>query len=341
MMRIELRSDTKTLPSPGMRRAMAEAEVGDEQSGEDPSVNRLCAQVADLLGHEAALFLPSGTMCNQIAVAVLCRPGDEIVAASNAHLYNLEGAGTAVIAGVQVRPVPTLDGLFSVASVEKAMMSVGYATARVRAISIEQTANLGGGTVWPLALVGEIAAFARSQGMRTSMDGARLLNAAVALGCAPADFAGLFDLAWVDLSKGLGCPVGGVLAGPADLIDEARYWKHRLGGAMRQAGILAAAGLYALEHNIQRLAEDHQNARALAAELAVLPGLTIDVDRVATNIILIETTGPAGEIATRLAAEGVLVGALGPGLIRAVTHLDFHAAMIPDVVRTFTRVLAV
>ena len=322
---IDLRSDTKTLPSDAMRRAMATAAVGDEQLGEDPSVNALCSLVAGLVGKDDAIFVPSGTMCNQITVGVFCRPGDEVVADSTSHLLNMEAGGAAAIAGVQIRPVFGRAGVFAVRDVAAISRGYGgYASPAIRMISIEQTANLGGGTVWPLPHIQELAAFARANSIAMSMDGARLLNATVASGISCETYSQCFDSVWIDLSKGLGCPVGAVLCGSRAFIAEAKRWKQRLGGAMRQAGILAAAGIFAMENNVHRLAEDHENAVGLAGMLAEFPVLGVKRKQVETNIILIRldpSFSTADEFCKLLADRGLRLGVIDEFTVRAVTHL--------------------
>ncbi|WP_341990059.1 GntG family PLP-dependent aldolase [Azorhizobium sp. AG788] len=325
---IDLVSDTATKPSPGMLAAMLAAEVGDEQRDEDPSVLALNARVADLLGLEAALFLPSGTMCNQIAFLVHCRLGDEIIAAESAHVFGSEGAGASALAGAQFRLIDTEDGIFSAAQAAAAIRAPRHRSPRSRVIAVEQTANRGGGSVWPTQTLGEIAAVAHANGLAAHMDGARLPNAAVASGTAMAAHVRGFDSAWIDLSKGLGCPVGGVLAGSRGFIEEAWSWKHRLGGAMRQAGFLAAAGLYALDHNVARLAQDHDNARAFGALVANSPGVSVFPREIATNIVFLDVSGSsldAHEIAARLRTHGIRLGVESATRMRAVTHLDVSA----------------
>jgi threonine aldolase len=343
VMFIDLRSDTKSRPTDGMRRAMAAAEVGDEQGGEDPSVNRLCARVAELLGKEAALFLPSGTMCNAIAVAVHCRAGDEIIAADVSHLYNTEGAGPAALTGAQVRPVAGDRGRFSAAEVEEAIRTPNRHAPRSRLIAVEQTVNRGGGAVWRRVDLEAVAEVARAHGLALHMDGARLLNAVVATNVSARDYATPCDSVWIDLSKGLGCPVGAVLAGSRDFIEAAWRWKHRLGGAMRQAGIIAAAGLYALDHHVDRLAEDHANARLLADRLAAVRGVRLDPHEVETNLVFFDVgdtgwTAPA--LSRRLREEGVGIGAEDARRLRAVTHLDVDRAAVERAAETVRRVLA-
>ena len=321
--RVELFSDTLTRPTEGMRRAIAEAEVGDEQRFEDPSVNALQERVADILGTEAALYLPSGTMCNEIAYAVHCRPGDEIVADRTSHPVNAEAGGPAAIAGAMVRPLDGDHGIFTAEQVRAAIRPPWRLAPRSRVLSVENTTNYGGGRCWPLDRVREVAAVAAEHGLAAHMDGARLLNAVVATGTPARDYAAPFDSVWIDFSKGLGAPVGAVLAGSAGFIEEAWVWKQRLGGAMRQAGVIAAACVYALDHHVERLADDHENARVLAEGLAALPGIDLDAGAVETNIVVFDVATGAEAFADRLLAEhGVRVSTLGPTTVRAVTHLD-------------------
>lgn len=339
----DLVSDTATRPTPGMRQAMANAEVGDEQLDEDPTVNALCERVADLLGQEAALFLPSGTMCNQVAVATLCRPGDEILAAESAHIITSEGAGAAVLAGCFVRGIASPDGTFTADAVETMVRIPSVKAPKTTLVALEQTANRGGGTVWPAAKIHDVAAYARSNGLLLHMDGARLLNAVVASGETASGYTSLFDSVWLDLSKGLGCPIGGVLAGPKSFILRANVWKHRLGGAMRQAGIVAAAGLYALDHNVERLAEDHANARWFAEQIANIGGVTVAQASVETNIVFFDVSQSgktAQQVADRLITAGVRVGVENATRMRAVTHLDVDRTGIERAVRALREALA-
>ncbi len=323
---VDLFSDTATRPTPAMRRAMAEAEVGDEQQREDPTVTRLQEMVADLLGKEAALFLPSGTMCNQVAFAVHCRPGDEILLHETAHPLLFEAGGPAAMVGAVMRPLPGPRGQFTAGQVRDALRPPTHDMPRSRAVSIEQTANIVGGTCWPLRQIRDICALAHGAGMVCHLDGARLMNAVVAKGIPGRDYAAPFDSAWIDLTKGLGAPVGAVLAGSQAFIEEGWRFKQRFGGSMRQAGIIAAAGIYALEHHVDRLAEDHERAGRLARGLAELPGIEIDADGVETNIVIFDVrgTGLRGEEFNQRtwARHGVRFSVLGPTLVRAVTHLD-------------------
>jgi threonine aldolase len=327
---VDLYSDTVTRPTPEMRRFMCDAEVGDEQKFEDPTVNVLQEMVAELLGKEAAVFLPSGTMCNEIALRVHCRPGEEMLAHRTAHPIHFESGGPAALAGVNVAPLDGARGQFDPATLEAAIRPDFRHYPRSRLVWVEQTSNLGGGSIWPLERVRAVTDVARRRGLSAHLDGARLMNAVVASGVAAREWAGLFDSAWIDFTKGLGAPVGAALAGSRDFIAEAWRLKQQMGGAMRQAGIIAAGGVYALRHHVKRLAEDHANARRLAEGLAELPGVTIDPASVETNLVFFELTGPvdAPTLVERLLARGVRMGAMGPRTVRAVTHLDVSAAQI-------------
>lgn len=340
--RVDLVSDTQSRPTPGMRRAMAEAAVGDEQRGSDPSTNRLCEMVADLLGKETAVFLPSGTMCNQVAILVHCRSGEEIIADETAHIITSEGAGAAALAGAWVRPLAGRNGVFSAEQMRAAIRPRNRNAPRSRLVAIEQTSNRGGGTVWPLSAIKAVVEVAREHELVLHMDGARLMNAVIASGTPAAEFAAPFDSVWLDLSKGLGCPVGGVLAGRKDFIEEAWRWKHRLGGAMRQSGILAAAGIYALEHHVERLAEDHANARLFAEHIAGITGIELRPASVETNLVFfsVEGTGlSAAEIAARVLERGVHIGVEGSHVMRAVTHLDVDRRGVEEAAETLATVI--
>ena len=319
---INLYSDTQTRPTAGMRSAIAGAEVGDEQRGLDPTTNALQERVADLLGHEAGLFLPSGTMCNQIALRLHARPGgDEVLLDRTSHPITSEAGGAAQISGLMIHALDGDRGVFTGSQLEAAIRPSGNRYGpRSRVVSIEQTSNRGGGRVWPLSTVESVLEVARRHGLRAHMDGARLLNAVVASGVSAADFAGGFDTAWLDFTKGLGTPVGAVLVGSRELIDEAWRWKQMLGGAFRQSGIVAAGCLYALDHHVSRLADDHANAQLLARGLAALPGVRLDPALVETNIVFFEVEDAPGLV--RRIADRVDVQATGPTEIRAVTHLD-------------------
>jgi len=327
---IDLRSDTVTLPSPAMRRVMAEAEVGDDQYGEDPSVNRLQERVADLLGAESALFLPSGTMANQVALRTLTRPGDDVLVPAQAHVVLHETGAAAANAGVQFTSIGE-GGVYDADAVRAATKPRGHLVLPPTTLLVaENTHNRAGGVVFPPDMLDAALAAARAAKLATYLDGARLFNAAVAGGHDPARLAAGFDLVAISLSKGLGAPAGSVLAGSADVIDVARRYRRMAGGAMRQAGILAAAGSYALEHNVARLAEDHEHARLLATELLRGDDVVLDPGTVQTNIVVFDLVDRKGvpDAATfveRCRERGVLLNVFGPRTVRAVTHLDLDA----------------
>ena len=330
--RINLLSDTQTRPTPGMREAIARAEVGDEQIGDDPTVNLLSERVADLLGKQAAVFMPSGTMCNVAATLVHCRPGDEILAHETAHIIAREGGAHAALGGFQITPLSGADGQFTPDAFRNALHPRNRYQPPQTVVSVEQTANIGGGTIWRKGALDEIAGIAKSNGIATHMDGARVLNACVATGISARDMAAGWDSAWIDFSKGLGAPVGAVIAGSRDFIDEVWRWKQRLGGSMRQAGICAAACVYALDHHVDRLADDHANARALARGLSQIAGM--EVQQPETNLVFFnpDGAGVTGEsMVANLRQRGVLL-AMMDGRIRACTHLDITADMIEETV---------
>src|SRR6188768_3190801 len=330
--RINLLSDTQTRPTPGMREAIARAEVGDEQIGDDPTVNLLCERVADLLGKEAAVFMPSGTMCNVAATLAHCRPGDEILAHVSAHIIAREGGAHAALGGFQITPLTGPDGQFTPETFRRALHPRTRYQPPQTVVSVEQTANIGGGTVWKKAALDEIVAIAKANGLITHMDGARLLNATVATGISPRDMTAGWDSAWIDFSKGLGAPIGGVLAGSRAFIDAVWQWKQRLGGSMRQAGICAAACIYALDHHVDRLADDHANARALARGLSQIAGL--EVQQPETNLVFFKPDGAGiggDDMVKALRQRGVLL-AMMDGRIRACTHLNVSADMIEEMV---------
>jgi len=332
--RIDLYSDTASRPSLEMRQFMCAAEVGDEQKGEDPTTTELQRMTCELLGKEAAVFLPSGTMCNQISFAAHCRPGDLILLERTAHPLIAEAGGSAVICGAIPYPIDGKNGMFTARQVRETIWQASRHRPPFRLVSVEQTTNMGGGRVWPLKQVQEVCQAAHECGALAHMDGARLLNAAVASGVPAKEFAASFDSVWLDLSKGLGAPVGGVLAGPADFIDRAWQWKHRLGGAMRQSGVIAAGGIYALCHNVARLADDHENARLFARLIARSKAVEIDPDAVETNIVRfgVEKTGlTALAFIDRLFAEtGVRLSPHGRTTCRAVTHIDISRAQAEE-----------
>src|SRR3984893_11350995 len=332
LVRINLLSDTQTRPTPAMREAMARAEVGDEQIGDDPTVNLLCERVADLLGKEAAVFMPSGTMCNVAATLVHCRPGEEILAHETAHIVAREGGAHAALGGFQIMPLSGADGQFSPDTFRKALHPRTRYQPPQTVVSVEQTANIGGGTIWKKAALDEVVEIAQAQGLATPMDGARLVNACRLTGLPAGEMAKGCDSAWIDFSKGLGAPIGGVLAGSSAFIDEVWRWKQRLGGSMRQAGSGAAACVYALDHHVDRLADDHANAHALARGLSQIAG--IEVQEPETNLVFFKPDGAGvtgSKMVEALRQHGVLLATMD-GRIRACTHLDVTAGMIEETV---------
>jgi threonine aldolase len=326
---VNLMSDTQTRPTEEMRRVMAAAEVGDEQHFLDPTVAALCERVAELLGHEEAVFLPSGTMCNHIGLRLHVRPGgDEVILHRSAHPIMAESGSPAALTGAMVYPLDSGDGTFTADQVRGALRQVGNRYQPVsRLVHVEQTTNLMGGRVWPLQRLTEVLGVAAEHGLRTHLDGARLMNAVVASGVSAADWASLFDTAWIDFTKGLGAPLGACLAGSSELIEEAWRWKQMMGGSMRQAGIVAAAALYALDHNVERLADDHSLASRLAHGLAEVPGVRLDPATVETNIVVFRVDD-AFAFSEALRSHDVWIGALDATTLRAVTHLDVDAAAL-------------
>jgi threonine aldolase len=322
-----------------MRAAIATAEVGDEQRGRDPTTLRLQDRVADLLGHEAAVFLPSGTMCNEIALRLHVRPGgDEVILDRTAHPVIAEAGGPAQVSGAMLRMLDGDGGVFTASQLEDAIRAPGNRYApRSRLLSVEQTSNMGGGRVWPLDGVRGVLEVAREHGLRAHLDGARLMNAVVASGVAASDYASGFDTAWIDFTKGLGAPIGAVLAGSRELIAEAWRWKQMLGGSFRQSGIVAAGCLYALDHNVERLATDHEHARLLATGLAALPGIELDPDAVETNIVIFGVDDGPG-LVERI-ADRVELQAVDARRVRAVTHLDIDREDIERAVEAFADVV--
>jgi len=339
---IDLRSDTVTKPSAAMRAAMAAAEVGDDVAREDPTVNRLEAICAELYAMEAALFVPSGTMANQVAIKTWTRAGDEIIVDLNAHCYNLESAAIAALSGVQVAPVEGKRGIMTPEQVEARIRPKNVHHGPTTLIAIENTHNRGGGSIYPVETVRGIAEVARRHGIRLHLDGARLLNACVELKVGASDYTRHCDSATLCFSKGLGCPVGSIVAGPREFIEQARRWRKVFGGGMRQAGILAAAAIYALEHNVERLAEDHVNARLLARGLAEIDTLDLDPAEVETNMVFFDcrrTGMTAAELRGRMARAGVLMYDTAPYRIRLVTHLDVSREQVLAAVAIFKQVL--
>jgi threonine aldolase len=338
--RINLYSDTQTRPTPAMRQAMLRAEVGDEQAGTDPTVTLLCERMAALLGKEAAVFLPSGTMCNVVAILTHCRPGEEVVAHETAHILTSEGGAHAAFSGVQIMALPGPRGMYTADQVKAAIRPGTRYAPPQRLLEVEQTANIGGGTIWPLAQLEQVAAVARGEGWSTHMDGARLMNACVATGISAKDMTAAYDSVWLDFTKGLGAPLGAVLAGSSDFIGAAWRWKQRLGGSMRQAGVCAAACIHALDHHVDRLADDHRNAKMLARGLRQMPGVAVEEPD--TNLVFFDTSGagmPPSELTSRLRREGVSLSVLG-GRVRACTHLDVTEAMIEETLALIRRQLS-
>ncbi|HYQ60073.1 MAG TPA: threonine aldolase family protein [Desulfatiglandales bacterium] len=329
--RIDLFSDTITKPTQGMRKFMAEAEVGDEQQKEDPSVNKLVEMVCDLLGKEDAIYLPSGTMCNQIAFRVHCRPGDEIIMDETAHTRHYETGGPAALTGAMTYPLAGIRGVFRAAQLEAAVRPASNHLPRSKVVLVEQTSNLGGGSIWPLEGIQSVCAAAHKHGMVCHMDGARLLNAVATTGVKAKTYAEPFDSVWIDFSKGLGAPVGAALAGSKGFIQEAWRWKHQFGGAMRQAGIIAAGAVYALNHHVERLAEDNENAQILARGLAEIEGIV--VEPVETNLIFFDVSGmgvTAEAFNALLMEKGLRISVLGKTRGRAVTHLDVSREQVKE-----------
>ncbi len=333
MQRVNLYSDTQTQPTDAMRQAMASAVVGDEQRGEDPTVNALCEHVAGLLGKEAALYLPSGAMCNLIAVKTHTRPGDAMLCERECHIIRAECGGAGLTSGVIVDPIDSADGTFTADQVRERVkhLSLGLYAPPARLVCVENTHNFAGGTVWPLERLDAVAAAAKEHGLASHVDGARMLNAAVATGESPARLCRDYDSVWIDFSKGLGAPVGAALAGSREFIEHARRYKHMFGGAMRQAGIIAAGALHALNHHVDRLADDHANARRLAEALVDSGKYAMIGGRMpATNIVFFRPTDvnrDAADVARRAKEHGVDLSLLH-GRLRAVTHLDVDRAGI-------------
>jgi threonine aldolase len=340
---IDLRSDTVTKPTPEMRQAMAEAEVGDDVFGEDPTVNKLQERVAALLGKEAALFVPSGVMANQLAIKAQTQPGDEIIVERGSHIVHYETAAPSVISQVQLYTISGRRGVLQVEDLVSAVRPEVYYMPRTALICLENTHNKAGGTIYPLEEMQRISSFARERRIALHLDGARIWNASVATGISPATYAAHFDTISVCFSKGLGAPVGSALVGSRAVIEKARKFRKVLGGGMRQAGILAAGALYALEHNLDRLREDHDKATLFAQEVAHVPGFEIDLPSVQTNIVIIEirkTGKTSAQILETLRSNGVLVTEMGPTALRAVTHLDVTREAVQEAARIIQSIFA-
>src|SRR5947199_1048875 len=338
---IDLGSDTVAMPSPEMRQAMVTAPLGDDVFGDDPTTNKLLEVAAERMGKAAAAFVPSGTMGNLIGIAVNARSGEELIADADSHAFYYEAAGAAAVCGVQIRPVPT----------EAGVMSPDQIVAAVRprddphqplsaAVTFENTHNRHGGIVWPLEDLRAASEAAHGQGLRVHLDGARIFNASVALGVPAAQIAATADTVTFCLSKGLACPVGSIFCGSEDDVEEARRWRQPLGGGMRQVGVLAAAGLIALDHMVDRLAEDHANARTLAEGLAELPGVKCDLSRVQTNLVYFDVeTMPAPGFLDECAKRGVISEPTGPHTVRFVTHYGIDAEDIQTALKVCEEVL--
>jgi threonine aldolase len=335
---VDLRSDTVTRPSPAMRAAIAAADVGDDVFGDDPTVNRLQERMAGFLGKAAALFVPSGSMANQVAIRSVTEPGDEIILDINTHSYNYEAGGPAALSGCSVRIIQGQRGVFGGRDVEAALRPRTSHFPQSKLVIIENTNNRGGGTVWPLETVAEVAAVAHRNELHVHLDGARLLNACTATGLKPTDYTQHADSVSMCFSKGLGAPIGSIVAGTKAFIDRAHRFRKMFGGGMRQAGILAAAAIYAMDHNVERLAEDHANARRLAEAVATLPGIRLDPRHVETNIVIFdldESLGAAADFVQRLRERYVWVIPTGPSQVRAVTHLDVSREQIDRAIAVF------
>lgn len=337
---IDLRSDTVTKPTPAMRKAMYEAEVGDDVQGEDPAINALEEETAALLGVKAAVYVPSGTMSNQIGIWVNTREGDEVILDQDCHVYNYEAAAPAVLGRVQVRTIPGVRGIITAEQVAENINPADIHRPRTSLVCIENTHNRAGGAIYPLDEIERISQLCRARKLNLHLDGARLWNASAATGISEREYARHVRTVSVCYSKGLGAPVGSALCGPADLMQEARRRRKLLGGGMRQAGIVAAGALYALRHHRDRLPEDHANAKRLAQGISGIPGFHVDVKHVETNIVFIEVTAriPAAEVASMLGAEGVLMLPLRPTAMRAVTHLDVTRDQIDRAIEVFAKV---
>jgi threonine aldolase len=339
---IDLRSDTVTRPTSAMRKAMSEAEVGDDVFGEDPTVNALQEKVANLLGKEAALFVPSGTMANQLSIKSHTQPGDEVIIETSSHPYNFEGGAGAALSGIQFQCLKGVRGILDASQIEEAIRPADHHFPVTKLICLENTHNRGGGSIYPLEKMAEIYRLTKSKGLLLHLDGARLWNASVAMGIKPHEYAQWADSVSVCLSKGLGAPIGSLVAGSKPFIDRVHRFRKMFGGGMRQVGIVAAAGIYALNHHLERLKEDHHNAKRLAVGLKEFKGVSIDPKHVETNIVIFDVTdtGMTGaQVAEAMKKEGVLIHAFGKTQIRLVTHLDVSSEDIEIALKAFKKVL--
>ncbi len=340
---IDLRSDTVTRPSPGMRKAMAEAEVGDDVLGDDPTAIKLEEKAAELLGKEAAVFVPSGTMANLVAIRAQTHHGDEVICEETSHIVQFEVAAHAAVSGVQLRMLPADRGILAPEQIEPAIRGSNIHLPVTRLVVVENTHNRGGGSVYPVYVVAEIARIAREHNVAVHMDGARLLNACAALDVEPSDYTPHLASCTLCLSKGLGAPIGSVVAGDREYIETARRYRKMFGGGMRQVGIIAAAGIYALDHNVERLADDHANAKRLAKALAEMPGVELDPATVETNLVIFEVSKPgltAAQFAQAMGGLGVAFFAIGPQRCRMVTHLDVSRQDIDEAISRLSRFLS-
>ncbi|NWG04805.1 MAG: low-specificity L-threonine aldolase [Syntrophaceae bacterium] len=338
---IDLRSDTVTRPTPAMRQAMFEAEVGDDVFGEDPTVNTLQEKVAGLLRKEAALFVPSGTMANQISIKSHTQPGDEVIIESSSHSYNFEGGAGAALSGIQFHCLKGARGILDPSQIEEAIRPDDHHFPVTKLVCLENTHNRGGGTIYPLEKMAEIYRIAQSKGLFVHLDGARLWNASIATGIHPHEYAQWADSVSVCLSKGLGAPIGSLVAGTKSFIHRVHRFRKMFGGGMRQVGLMAAAGIYALDHHLERLKEDHQNAKRLAVGLKELKGISIEPKHVETNIVIfdITETGMTGaQVAEATKKEGILIHAFSKTQIRLVTHLDVSDGDIEEALKAFEKI---
>lgn len=338
---VDLRSDTVTKPTPAMRKAIAEAEVGDDVFGEDPTVNTLQQKVAEILGKEASLFVPSGTMANQLAIKSHTQPGDEVIIEATSHPYNFEGGASAALSGIQFYCLKGVRGILDAFQIEEAIRPDDHHFPVTRLICLENTHNRGGGAIYPLEKIAEISQLAKSKNLLLHLDGARLWNASVATGIKPQEYAQWADSVSVCLSKGLGAPIGSLVAGTKTFIDRVHRFRKMFGGGMRQVGIIAAAGLYALGHHIERLKEDHQNAKRLALGLKELKGIAINPDHVETNMVIFdvaESGMTAAQVSEAMKRERILIHAFGKTQIRLVTHLDVSGEDIEVALEAFKKV---
>lgn len=339
---VDLRSDTVTKPSPEMRRAMAEAEVGDDVFGDDPTVNRLQEKVASLLGKKAAIYVPSGTMANQASIRAQTQPGDEIIAHEESHIYHYEAGAPAGLSGCSLRLLPGDRGQFDAAAVRTAIRPADSHYPRSALIDLENTHNCGGGSIWPIDEIAAIREVADEFELKMHLDGARLMNACVAMGHDPTEYTRYFDTVAMCFSKGLGAPVGSAVAGTVETIQRIHRFRKMFGGGMRQAGIIAAGAIFALEHNIDRLAEDHAHAKRLATAFADMRGVSIDPESMETNIVFFDvhaSTGTAKSVCDALSEQGVWMLPLGPQRVRAVTHLDVSTTGIERAITALERTL--